>query len=150
MNSLERLDEPLNLSHIDDISLCDELIKCKNQFSGEMLLAANPLENLNKAQAMKIMSALIRYYDLNDSFLGALVSCRMLEISIQHGHCEDSLHGVAAFASALISELGDIESASAWGHSALSLMKMYEKQMPGPSIYARLFGTVFVWKGEQR
>jgi ATP-dependent RNA helicase DDX31/DBP7 len=123
-------------------------MKRKKQFSGDMLLAANPLEDWNKVRAMKIMSSIIRYYDQKESFLGAFVSCRMLEISIKYGHCEDSVYGAAAFASALINCLGDIDDGSAWGRSALSLMKKHGQQMPGPSIYATLFGTVFVWKGE--
>ncbi len=150
MNTLERLGEPLNLSLIDcnTNTLCKELMKCKKHFSEEMLLAANPLADLNKIRAMKIMSSIIRYYDQKESFLGAFVSCRMLEISIKYGHCEDSAFGAAAFASALISCLGDIDVASAWGRSALSLLKMYGKQLPRSTIYATLIGTVFVWKGE--
>ena len=149
INSLERLGEPLNLSLIDYKTLREELLKRKKQFSGDMLLAANPLVDLNKVRAMKIMSSIIRYYDQKDSFLGAFVSCRMLEISIKYGHCNDSVYGAVAFASALITCLGDIDDASAWGRSALMLMKFYGKTMPGPSIYATLVGTVFVWKGEQ-
>ncbi len=148
INSLERLGEPMNLAHIDYNTVCEELMKRKKQFSGDMLLAANPLEDWNKVRAMKIMSSIIRYYDQKESFLGAFVSCRMLEISIKYGHCEDSVYGAAAFASALINCLGDIDDGSAWGRSALSLMKKHGQQMPGPSIYATLFGTVFVWKGE--
>jgi hypothetical protein len=98
-------------------------------------------------RAMRIMSSLIQYYDQKESFPGAFVSCRMIEISIKYGHCKDSLDGAAAFASSLINFLGDIDDGNAWGHSVLLLMKMYGKQEPGPSITATLYGTVFVWKG---
>ena len=153
LNALERLGEPLNLENIDSNIVRGELMKRKEQFSGERkkkFLSSNRLSDCNKVRAMKIMSSLILYYHLQKSFLHSYISCQMIEMSMDYGHCEDSVFGAAAFATALVTVLGDIDEGSAWGRTTLSLMKMYDTEILIPSIYGTLYGKVFFWKGKRR
>jgi predicted ATPase len=152
LNALERLGEPLDLSNIDYNAVRDELVKRKAQFSGERrknFLSTNHLIDCNKVRAMKIMTSLLGYYIQTKPIHAAFVCCRMIEMSMNHGHCEDSVHAAAGFAGALVNTLGDIDEGSAWGHTTLSLMNMYNKQILIPSIHAMIYGIVFQWTGEE-
>ena len=151
LNALERLGEPLDLSNLNSDRVRDELMKQKEQFSGERqknFLSTNLLVDCNKVRAMKIMASLIGYYHQTKPIHSAFVSCQMMEMSMNHGQCEDSVHAAVAFAIALVSALGDIDEGSAWGHTALSLMNLYNKKILIPSIHAGIFGIVFSWTGE--
>lgn len=149
--ALERLGEPLDLGEVDLKTVYAELVRRKEQFSGEMrtkFLSINCLADRNKERAMKIMSSLVVYYHLQKSFLGAYVTCCMMTLSLKHGHCEDTVFGAAGFASSLVNILGDVEEGTVWARSALSLMKLYDEKVLIPSIYGPLYGMVFVWKGK--
>jgi ATP-dependent RNA helicase DDX31/DBP7 len=150
--ALMRLGEPLDLSNIDYNEVRDELVKRKEQFSGERrksFLSTTRLVDCNKVRAMKIMSSLIMYFHQTKPINVAFVSCRMLEMSMNYGHCEDSVHAAVAFAMALVAELGDISEGSAWGHTAISLMTLYNKQILIPSVHPGIYGIVFSWTGKQ-
>ncbi len=152
MIALVRLGEPLDLSNIDYDEVRDELLKQKEQFSGERrknFLSKTCLVDCNKVRAMKIMSSLIGYFHQTKPIHAAFVSCRMMEMSMNNGHSEDSVHAAVAFAMALVTAFGDIEEGSAWGHTALSLMNMYDKQILIPSVHPGIYGVVFGWTGEQ-
>lgn len=145
LRALEQLGDPLDLQ-TSYIKVCEELMKQKERFSGcsERLLAQS-LEDQNKKNAMKIMSSLILYYAQSKSFLGAFISCRMIEITMEYGYCEDSITGAAAFAGSLVT-IGDIDGGSTWGHKAMALMKICGNRSLEPSISLVLFERVFVWK----
>jgi len=145
--ALEQLGEPLNLSYIDNIRVRKELEKQKERFSGESeTMLAQSLEDQNKKNAMKIMTSLMLYYASRKSCLGAFISCRMIEITVKYGYCEDSIVGVAGFAAFLVSSLGDIDGGSTWGRKAMALMKLCGKKSLIPAVNFALYGSVFVWK----
>jgi len=145
MVALEQLGEPLDLSNIDYIKAREELLNHKACFSGESLIS-KPLTDSKKEKVMMIMSSLILYYHLSKSFLGAVVSCRMIEMSMKFGYCADSIYGAAAFAASLVTCLGDIDGGNAWGRKAMDLMKVCGKPSLIPKISASLYALVFVWK----
>ena len=99
LNALERLGEPLNIENMDYRAVCEQLSRKKEQFSGQgrhKFLSTNRLADDNKVRAMKIMSALIIYYyqvDAQKSFMGGYVACRMIDMTTNYGHCEDSVYG---------------------------------------------------------
>ncbi|KAL7430231.1 hypothetical protein ACHAXH_004516 [Discostella pseudostelligera] len=147
LRALEQLGDPLNLSYIDNIRVRKELEKQKERFSGDSeTMLAQLLEDQNKKNAMKIMTSLMLYYSSRKSCLGAFISCRMIEITVKYGYCEDSIVGVAGFAASLVSSLGDIDGGSTWGRKAMALMKLCGKKSLIPAVYFALYGTVFVWK----
>ena len=144
--ALEHLGEPLDTSNIDYIKACEELLNIESRFSGvSESLVSKPLSDSNKEKAMMIMTSLILYYNQRRSFLSAIVSCRMIEITMNFGYCADSVFGAAAFALSLVTCLRDIDSGNAWGRKAMALMKVCGKQSLVPTISASLFGFVFVW-----
>jgi len=127
-------------------------VRRKKQFSGgrkKKLLSTDHMADKNNVRAMKIMSSLLLYYHQHQSFLGAFVSCQMIERTMNFGHCEDSVFGLAAFAAALVNILDDIDEGTAWARSTLSLMEMYDKDTLIQSINAPLYGMVLLWKGKQ-
>ena len=142
LSALEKLGEPLNLSNIDYKTMIGEVIRQKDK---RKELPSNALEDVNKRRAMKIMSSLITYYHSQGSPLSTYVCCQMIEMTMQHGHCEYSVLGFAAYAAALVSILEDIDEGNAWGRTALKLMERYSFQPPS---IAALYGIVFVWKGK--
>lgn len=149
--ALMRLGEPLDMSNIDYAEVRDELVKRKEQFSGEKrknFLSTTRLVDCNKVRAMRIMSSLIMYFHQTKPINIAFVSSRMMELSMNYGHCEDSVHAAVAFAMALVNILGDISEGSAWGHTAISLMNLYNKQNLIPSVYPGIYGYVFSWTGK--
>ena len=153
LNALEQLGEPLDLTNVDYTMVCEELVKRKKQFAGDRkqkLLSSNQLDGCNKARAMKIMSSLMTYYHSQQSSLGAFVSCQMIKMSLDFGHCEDSVFGAGMFAANLVTILEDFDEGTAWAHSTLSLMERYNKNTVIPFIYGALYGMVLVWKGENR
>ncbi len=145
--ALEQLGEPLDLSNIDYIKACEELLNHEVRFSGAKdVLLSKPVTDGNKEMAMAMMSSLILYYNQSKSFLGAVVSCRMLEMSMNFGYSADSVYGAAAFAVSLVTCLGDIDGGNFWGREAMDLMKLCGKPSLAPTISASLYAFVFVWK----
>ena len=99
LKALERLGEPLHLESMNYRAVCEQLSRRKEQFSGQgrhKLLSTNRLADDNKVRAMKIMSTLIGYYfqvDAQKPFMGGYVACRMIDMTTNYGHCEDSVYG---------------------------------------------------------
>jgi len=146
LTALERLEEPLDLADIDYNRVRNELMKIRDQFSGDRakrFVSTNRLSDCSKIRSMKIMRSIIWYFQQIKPFMVGFIACRMVEMSINYGHCEDTVIAVAAAASCINSVLGDIDEASAWGRMALSLMKLYDDDILIPFTHAILYGTVF-------
>ena len=101
LKALERLGEPLHLESMNYRAVCEQLSRKKEQFSGQgrhKFLSTNRLADDNKVRAMKIMSALIAYYvQQPKSFMDGYVACRMVDMTTNYGHCEDSVYGAGMF-----------------------------------------------------
>jgi len=73
----------------------------------------------------------------------------MVELSVKFGTCEECIHGIAAFSSALVNILGYIDEGSAWGRTSLLLVKMYgDKPSLIPSVYAMVYGSTLPFTGK--
>jgi len=152
LNALEQLGEPLDLASVDLNRVCCELVKQMEQYSAltiEGVLFTERPAQMNKMRAMKVMSLLLRLYHQSNNITAAFVSCRMVELSMTYGSCEDSIHGIAAFASALINILGNIENGSAWGRTALLLLKSFgDKPTLIPTVHSSVYGTILLFTGK--
>jgi predicted ATPase len=152
INALVQLGEPLDLARVDHNRVCSELVKQMEQYSEltiEGILFTERRAEMNKMRAMKVMSLLLRLYHQSNNITAAFVSCKMVELSMRHGTCEDSIHGVAAFASALVNILGHIENGSAWGRKALLLLKSFgDKPTLIPTVHASVYGSIFMFTGK--
>ncbi len=149
LRALQHLGEPLDL--VEDSKVFEEMVRIREQFAGDrkkQLLSTAPLTDTNKVKAMKLMAGLIAYFHQQNRLLGAYVVCKMIEITQTHGRCEASVFAAAGFACSLISLLDDRDEGYAWGHATLSLMKKYDTDVLKPSVYAPLYSTCFIWKGE--
>ena len=150
LNALEQLGEPLDLANIDYNRVCSELSKHKMQLRPTELLSSARLVDMNKVRAMKVMALLLYLYSQRMNLFGPLVSCKMVELSMKYGICEDSIHGAASFGSALVNILGCIDEGSAWGRTSLVLLKMYgDKPNLIPSVYTSGYGSTLVFTGKQ-
>lgn len=87
----------------------------------DQFLTMTSMIDTNKLKAMKIMSSLALFYHYKRS-LGGLVCLRMVELSVLHGHCEESLLCLAIFAAFLAGMVGDIDEASSLARMVLSLL----------------------------
>ena len=173
--ALEHLGEPLAVGvDIDVRDACDELRKCRDQFGEKRrkFVAARRLaEKDNRAMAMKIMTSLMLLSQRMQAHIGAYCSCQIIRMTLNYGrhllwiarsssrgrqthhsvlffsgHCEHSVVGAAAFAACLARHLGDVDEATEWGNTTLSLLKLYNREKLLPSVFPPLYGSVFIWK----
>ena len=109
---LGQLGAPLDLRDVDTDRVQEELTAMKERFRGERkkkFLEGPRLSDHNHRRAMKVMSSLIVYYHMQGSLITSYVRCAMIKMSMNHGHCNDSVFAAAAFASALVNILSDVE-----------------------------------------
>ena len=152
LHALKQLGEPLDVDvDVEDSRVVEEIVRLRELFAGDkkkQLLSTTPLTDTNKEKALKLMTSLITYCHQQRRLLGPYVVCKMIEITHTHGHSESSVFAAAAFACVLISLLEDVDEGCAWGHTTLSLMKKYDKNILIPSVYGPLYAICFIWKGE--
>ena len=149
LNALKELGEPLDLANIDHDQVCSELVKQNLQVVCPSTFLSLPvLMDMNKMRAMKVMSLLLHLCNNKKNPVAAFVSCKMVELSMIHGTSDDSIHGIAAFASALVNISGFIGEGIAWGRTALRLLKLSgNKPKLIPPVYAAVYGSIFLFAG---
>eukprot|EP00970_Alexandrium_tamarense_P009155 scaffold1803_cov195-Alexandrium_tamarense.AAC.31 len=147
---LQHLGEPFDPSEIDVEIVERELKKHRDRFSGENkrhFLSSTPMSDLNKRRAMQIMHSLSTNYHRLKTLVGAYVACRMIDLSINFGHCDESVIGVSTFASYLVTFLRDVDEAYSWGRLALDfLAKSPDANSMIPAVYTALHCNVQLWK----
>ena len=145
---LEHLGEPI--VPVADYNMArSQIMGLKLSLSGDrkkQFLSAAIMTDPKKLQAMKIMSLLVVFYHQQKSILCPLVSCHMIKTSMEYGQCEDSVFAAAAFASALVNVLHEIDEGCSWGRIALSLIKDYDSNHLIPCIHGSVYGIVLFWK----
>jgi predicted ATPase len=152
LTALLQLGEPLDLDNVDHNRVCSELVRLKTQYSDlrlDGILSTKRLVDANKVRAMKAMSLLLFLCNQAHSLLAALVCCKMVELSMTYGTSDDSIQGIAAFASALVNISGFIVEGIAWGRTALLLLKLSgDKPTLIPPVYATVYGSILVFAGK--
>ena len=112
----------------------------------EVFLQMKQMTDRNKLMTMKMLGMLALYYSRMQSFMFAYISCRMLRITIEYGHSEDSVFALASFASVLGNRFNDYDESCALAHTALGLMKKYNTDTMIPRVYGMIYGTVLLSK----
>ncbi len=89
---------------------------------------------------------LVLYYNQQANFISGYLACKMIRISMQYGHCDDTVFALAIYSSVLINRLDDIDEGYALARTALSLMELYDANRLIPRVYGIIHGTVLVAK----
>eukprot|EP00804_Cyclotella_cryptica_P007759 CCRYP_001367-RB/>CCRYP_001367-RB protein AED:0.13 eAED:0.13 QI:72/1/0.83/1/0.6/0.5/6/0/1635 len=145
---LERLGEPIDLSKYSSSHLCSELVRANVFFleKRQQFSMMSPMADLNKRNAMKIMSSLMIYYHQRFSNIVGLVSARMVDMTIKYGYCEESVFAVASFAVTIARVVGDIDEGASWARMALSLLTRFRHNVNAllPPVYGAVYGLVLI------
>ena len=142
---LRPLGESINPNSINPKIVIKECMNTRDLLSGDqkdLFLQSSQLTDRTKLMAMKLMAMLVLYCGYKDPFLGGHLVCRMIRISLQFGHCEDTVYALSTFAMILTNRLHDIDEGYALAHTALSLMKLHNVQQLIPRCYGLIYGMV--------
>ena len=107
----------------------------------DVFLHMKQMTDRNKLMTMKMLGMLALYYGRMQSFMLGYISCRMLRITIEYGHSEDSVFALASFAAALGNRFNDFDESCALAHTALGLMKKYNMEKMIPRVYGMIYGA---------
>lgn len=144
---LKSLGEDINPSTIDAPMAMVDFSSVKQMLSGtrkDILLQLPPMTDRNKRMAVKLMAMLVLYYNQQMTHLSGYFSCKIIRMSIQHGHCEDTVFALSVFACCTLNFLGDIQEASSLAKSALSMLRLYKSTSEEliSRVYSRIYGAV--------
>ena len=144
---LKSLGEDINPSTIDAPMAMVDFSSVKQMLSGtrkDILLQLPPMTDRNKRMAVKLMAMLVLYYNQQMTHLSGYFSCKIIRMSIQHGHCEDTVFALSVFACCTLNFLGDIQEASSLAKSALSMLRLYKSNSEEliSRVYSRIYGAV--------
>ncbi|KAL7541601.1 hypothetical protein ACHAXR_011054 [Thalassiosira sp. AJA248-18] len=146
---LRTLGENIDPNTISPQIALGEFLSTREILSGgkkDVFMHLFQMTDQTKLMTMKLMSMLVLYYSQERSFMTGYLVCKMIRISLQYGHCEDTVFALAIFATVLVDRLIDIDEGYALGRTSLSLMKFYNTDNLIPRIYGILYGTVFISK----
>ena len=141
--------EKINPNMISPPMVLSECISVRSLLSGnqkEIFLHLTRMTNQAKLRTMKLLSMLVMYSNQQKSLMRGYLACRMIRISVEYGHCEDTGYALAAFAAALVNQLNDTEEGYALAKTTLALMKYYDANELIPRIYRITHGVVLVVK----
>ena len=124
---LQQLGENIDPNIISPKMAAKEFTSVKALLSGaekDVFLRCSQLSDCTKLMAMKLLAMLVMYCRHEKPLLGGYLVCRMLRISLQFGHCEDTVYAISVFAMILTNHLQDMDEGYALAHTALSLMML--------------------------
>ncbi len=142
---LKSLGEDVNPHTINAPMAMVDFSSLKQMLGGarkDVLLQLPPMTDRNKLMAMKLMAMLVLYYNQQMTHLSGYFSCKMIRMSIQHGHCEDTVFALSVFSCSTMNFLGDTHEASSLAKCALSMLRLYNSEQLVPRIYSRIYGAV--------
>ncbi len=142
---LKSLGEDVNPNTINAPMAMVDFSSLKQMLGGarkDVLLQLPPMTDRNKLMAMKLMAMLVLYYNQQMTHLSGYFSCKMIRMSIQHGHCEDTVFALSVFACSTMNFLGDTHEASSLAKCALSMLRLYNSEQLVPRIYGVIYGAV--------
>lgn len=142
---LKSLGEVINPNTVDAPMAMVDFSSLKQMLSGarkDVLLQLPPMTDRNKRMAMKLMAMLVLYYNQQMTHLSGYFACKMIRMSIQHGHCEDTVFALSVFACSTMNFLGDMQEASSLAKSALSMLRLYNSEELISRVYSRIYGAV--------
>ena len=140
--------EPINPNMPPTIAIT-EFMTMRGTLAGQdkdIFLHMKQMTDRNKLMTMKMLGMLALYYGRMQSFMLGYISCRMLRITIEYGHSEDSVFALVSFAGALGNRFHDYDESCALAHTALGLMKKYNTEKMIPRVYGMIYGAVLISK----
>jgi predicted ATPase len=141
--------ENINRSDVDQEHVLRETVSLKHSLSGgqkDKLLQMRPMEDRTKLMAMKLLSILVLHYNSQRTFMGGYLAGKMIRISMEYGHCEDTIYAISIFSCAMLHIFNDLNEASDLVRTALSLMQYYNAENLIPRVYGLIYGVVLVLK----
>ena len=136
-NLLERLGEPLDSSDISSSFAAAEIVRVKNSFVKKVARDITTIPQMtegSKLKAMKVLSHLSLFYHFQRSLKNIITVTRMVEMSLNHGCCDESPFAITAFSAVTACTLRDIDSGCNLARMALILLKSQAKvnrMLPG-------------------
>mmetsp|Transcript_33711 Transcript_33711/g.57284 ORF Transcript_33711/g.57284 Transcript_33711/m.57284 type:complete len:454 (+) Transcript_33711:2-1363(+) len=146
---LRQLGENIDPTMIGPQLAFSECVSTRELLSGgqkNIFLQLPQMSDRTKLMEMRLMAMLVQYYTRQKSFMSGYFLCKMIRISLQHGHCEDAVFALAAFSPLIIRCFSDVDGGYSLARTAISMMKFYNSNQLIPRIYWSIYGTVFVLK----
>ena len=142
---LNALGENINPNAINAPMAIVDFQSLKQMLGGtrkDVLLQLPPMTDRSKQMAMKLMSMLVLYYNQQITHMSGYFACKMIRMSIQNGHCEDTVFALAVFSCSVMNFLDDANEASSLAKCTLSLSRLYKAEQLIPRIYSRIYGAI--------
>jgi predicted ATPase len=142
---LKSLGEDINPNAINAAMAIVDFSSLKQMLGGarkDVLLQLPPMTDRNKLMAMKLMAMLVLYYNQQMTHMSGYFCCKMIRLSIQHGHCEDTVFALSVFAGTTMNFLSDMQEASSLAKCAISLSRLFNSEQLIPRIYSMVYGAV--------
>eukprot|EP00957_Ditylum_brightwellii_P060742 4611847-Ditylum_brightwellii.AAC.1 len=109
------------------------------------LLSMSIMTNKTKITAVRLMSILSLYAYLSDQKLYSLLVFRMLQTSLLHGICHESIPGFASYGGLLSCCFRDIEGAYRFGQLSLRLLEKFEAKECLGQVYLVIYSLINGW-----
>lgn len=146
---LRSLDQNIDPTAITPQIAFAENVSTRDALSGskkDLFLHLFQMTDRTKLMSMKLISMLALFYSRKVHYMAGYLVCKMIRLSLQYGHCEDTVFALAVFSTNLMNRLLDLEEGYAVARTALSLLKFYNTDRLIPRVYGIIYGTVLVAK----
>ncbi|KAL7539299.1 hypothetical protein ACHAXR_009167 [Thalassiosira sp. AJA248-18] len=117
-----------------------------NNLTKQDILKGPRLSDKRILWTLRFMNLLSRYLFSTNPIKFPLLACRMIDISLEHGYCCDSVMGFAAFSLSQLNILQDIDEAYKWAKIALSISENFSAQALLLKLKCLFYTFTSVWK----
>ncbi|KAL3802001.1 hypothetical protein HJC23_010345 [Cyclotella cryptica] len=141
--------EPIDPNAISYELAIDEMMALKQSLNGgqkDMLLHLPLMTDCTRLMSMKLLSLLVLYSSEQKDFLSGYLAVRMIQISLQHGQCDDTVYALSVFSSSFVYMVDEVDEAYALAQITLRLMENYDTKRLIPRVNGLIYGTVLCAK----
>jgi len=131
----------------DKLRIMADFIKAKLRFeviTTDDFLAIEEMKERNKLAAMKLLILIAYYAYLSKQEYIPIVLTQMLQLTLQHGICNESCIALAN-SSYLLLQFKDVAGSKRLAELALLLLKKPQAKKYLPRVYAAVYTGVFCW-----
>jgi predicted ATPase len=112
----------------------------------EDLIDLPEMTDPHKLAALRIMSCLSLAIQIASPQLLPLMSCEMVQLSINYGHSQESAYVYALYGMVLCTKLQDVDAAYQFGQLALKLVEQYGVEQNKSRVYLLVYLFIHPWK----
>jgi len=126
---LSQLGESISMTSNTNSILTEEVTKTGKMLEGKTdaeILALKEMDNFQKIAAMRFLVTLSAYAYFANQDLSALLSCRMIQMTLIYGVCKHSAIGFVAYGSLLSCAYNDISGGYRFGQLSITLLKKFK------------------------